>query len=344
MSGRCLASAVHRWRIALSSGAVQRRGFAQQANLSLPESVTIVEVGPRDGLQNEPNQVPTDVKVDLINRLAAAGLPFVEATSFVSPKWVPQLADAAEVMARVQPLEGVRYPVLVPNMRGFEGAAKSGVKDVAVFVAASEAFNKKNLNCSIQESLSKIQDVVSAAKEQGMSVRGYVSTAVGCPYQGEVAPEAAADVGVALHSMGCYEVSMSDTTGVGTPAAVTAMFKACLRQIPVDHLAAHLHDTYGQALANVLASMQLGVRVFDSSVAGLGGCPFAQGATGNLATEDLVYMLNGLGVRHGVDLEQLLDTSAMISAVLGRPAQSRVAAALLAKRARQAAKAAATAA
>ncbi|KAI7844544.1 hypothetical protein COHA_001902 [Chlorella ohadii] len=298
---------------------------------ALPSSVTIVEVGPRDGLQNEKNKVPTDVKVELIERLAGAGIPVVEATSFVSPKWVPQLADAAEVLGRVRRRPGVRYPVLTPNMKGFEAALAAGAREVAIFTAASEAFNRKNLNCSVEESLRKFDDVVAAAKAEGVAVRGYVSCVVGCPIQGEVRPEDAARVAVALNDMGCYEVSMGDTIGVGTAASGEA---ACIDAgVPVERLAAHMHDTYGQGLSNILASLQLGVRVVDSSVAGLGGCPYAQGATGNVATEDVVYLLTGLGVQHGVDMDRLLDASDFISQALGRRNNSRAAEALLKKRA-----------
>lgn len=311
----------------------------------LPASVTIVEVGPRDGLQNEPEKVPTEVKVELIERLAAAGLPVVESTSFVSPKWVPQLADAADVLARVRQQPGTRYTVLTPNMKGFENALAAGAREVAIFTAASEAFNRKNLNCSVDESLRKFDNVAAAAKAEGVAVRGYVSCVVGCPIQGEVTPQAAAHVAVALSEMGCYEVSMGDTIGVGNPASVAAMFRACMDAgLPAERLAAHMHDTYGQALANILASLQLGIRVVDSSVAGLGGCPYAQGATGNVATEDVVYMLSGLGIQHGVDMGRLLDASEFICKALGKRNGSRAAEALLRKRAAAAAKAAKAAA
>lgn len=298
----------------------------------LPSSVTIVEVGPRDGLQNEKTPVPTEVKISLIEKLASAGIPVVESTSFVSPKWVPQLADAAEVLQKVNKRQGVRYPVLTPNMKGFENALKAGAKEVAIFTAASEAFNRKNLNCSVEESLRKFDDIMATAKQEGVAVRGYVSCVVGCPYSGHVKPEDAASVALALHEMGCYEVSMGDTIGVGTPASVAAMFAACAEKMPVSNLAAHMHDTYGQALANILASLQMGVSVIDSSVAGLGGCPYAEGATGNVATEDVVYMLEGLGVKHGVDMDQLLDASEFISSALGKKNGSRAAEALLGKR------------
>lgn len=311
---------------------------------ALPESVTIVEVGPRDGLQNEATKVPTEVKVQLIEMLAGAGLPAVESTSFVSPKWVPQLADAADVLARVRRRPGVRYPVLTPNMKGFENTLKAGATEVAIFTAASEAFCRKNTNCSIDESLRRFDDVVAAAKREGVAVRGYVSCVVGCPYQGEVAPQEAARVAQALHEMGCYEVSMGDTIGVGTPASVAAMFEACKQVVPVQQLAAHMHDTYGMAVANILASLQLSVAVVDSSVAGLGGCPYARGATGNVATEDVVYLLDGFGIRHGVDMGRLLDASDFICSFLGHRNNSRAAEALLATRGAAAKKGAAQAA
>ena len=291
-----------------------------------------MEVGPRDGLQNEASQIPTADKIELIERLARAGLPAVEATSFVSPKWVPQLADAAEVLQRLRPRAGVRYPVLTPNMKGFENAVKAGAREVAIFTAASEEFNRINLNCSVDESLRKFDDVMAAAKTEGVAVRGYVSCVVGCPYSGHVPPAAAARVAQALHQMGCYEVSMGDTIGVGTPGSVAEMFAATAEVVPVSQLAAHMHDTYGQALANILAALQLGVAVVDSSVAGLGGCPYARGATGNVATEDVVYMLHGLGVETGVDMEALLDATEFVTARLGLQNNSRAAAALLKRR------------
>mmetsp|Transcript_37556 Transcript_37556/g.83632 ORF Transcript_37556/g.83632 Transcript_37556/m.83632 type:complete len:341 (+) Transcript_37556:46-1068(+) len=306
--------------------------------LSLPKSVTIYEVGPRDGLQNEPTQIPTSTKVTLINKLTEAGFRAIEATSFVSPKWVPQLADAAEVMKQIARKPGVAYPVLTPNMKGFEGALAAGAREVAIFGAASEAFSQRNINCSVSESLKRFEAVTEAAKKEGVRVRGYVSCVVGCPYQGKVEPQAAADVARALYDMGCYEVSMGDTIGVGTPASVARMFEASMKVVPVEKLAAHMHDTYGQALANILASLQLGVSVIDSSVAGLGGCPYAKGASGNVATEDVVYMLDGLGVHHGTKLEVLLDAAAFISQALGKPSHSRAGNALLAARAAAAAK------
>jgi hydroxymethylglutaryl-CoA lyase len=300
--------------------------------VSIPARVRIVDVGPRDGLQNEKATIATDVKVGLVDRLTDAGLPAIEAASFVSPKWVPQMADGAEVMARIRRKQGVDYPVLVPNMKGFESALAARVEEVAVFAAASEAFSQKNTNCTIAESLGRFEPVVAAAREHGVRVRGYVSCALGCPYQGEVAPEAAAAVAKALYDMGCYEISLADTIGVATPGRTRAMIEACAAHVPIDRLAGHYHDTYGQALANIYASLETGVAVFDSSVAGLGGCPYAKGATGNVATEDVVYMLHGLGIATGIDLDRLIDAGEFICAALGRPTNSRVSRAVLAKR------------
>jgi hydroxymethylglutaryl-CoA lyase len=298
----------------------------------MSDFVRIVEVGPRDGLQNEPGQVPTAVKLELIERLADAGLPAVEATAFVSPKWIPQMADHAEVMQRLRRKPGVSYPVLTPNLKGFEAARAAGATEVAVFGAASEAFSKKNINCSIDESLERFRPVVLAAGQSGMKVRGYVSCVVGCPYEGPIAPERVAHVAAALFDMGCYEVSLGDTIGVGTPGKTRAMIEACARRVPMDKLAGHYHDTYGQALANIYASLEAGVRTFDASVAGLGGCPYAAGASGNVATEDVLYMLDGLGMKTGVDFDKVVDTGEWISAFLGKPIASKVARATLAKR------------
>jgi hydroxymethylglutaryl-CoA lyase len=305
--------------------------------MTLPSRVKIVEVGPRDGLQNEPQSVPTSVKIELIDRLTDAGLPAVEATAFVSPKWVPQMADNAEVMAGIRRKRGTAYPVLVPNIKGFEAALASGVEEVAVFAAASQAFSQKNINCSIAESLERFRPVTDAAKEHGIRVRGYLSCVLGCPYEGEVSAEAVASVAERLWQMGCYEVSLSDTIGTGTPGKAKAMIEASARRVPLQALAAHYHDTYGQALANIHASLECGVAVFDSSIAGLGGCPYAKGATGNVATEDVVYMLNGLGIETGIDLDKLLDAAEFICGVLGRPTNSKVGRALGAKRAAAAA-------
>ena len=300
--------------------------------MARPDRVTLVEVGPRDGLQNEARPVPTEVKIALIDRLAAAGLPVVEATSFVSPKRVPQLADAAEVMAGIARKPGVRYPVLTPNMTGFEAAMAAGADEVAVFGAASETFTGKNINCSIAESLERFRPVCEAAKARGVAVRGYVSCTLGCPYEGEIAPAAVARIARALVDMGCFEISLGDTIGVGTPARTRAMVETVAVEVPLDRLALHCHDTYGQALANILAALELGVRVIDCSVAGLGGCPYAPGGTGNVATEDVLYMLNGLGIETGVDLDALAGTGWFISDALGRAPASRVSLALRSRR------------
>ncbi|WP_043462369.1 hydroxymethylglutaryl-CoA lyase [Azohydromonas australica] len=293
--------------------------------------VRIVEVAPRDGLQNEKQPIPTATKLELIERLAAAGLRDIEATSFVSPKWVPQMADHAEIMARLKRHAGVNYPVLAPNLKGFEAAVAAGATEVAVFAAASEAFSQKNINCSIAESIDRFVPVFEAARQHGVKVRGYVSCVVACPYDGAIAPEKVAEVAARLHELGSYEVSLGDTIGAGTPASVLRMLEAVAGKVPVAQLAGHYHDTYGMAAANVYASYQFGVRVFDSSVAGLGGCPYAKGATGNVATEDVVYLLHGLGADTGVDLQRLVDCGAWISEQLDRAPQSRVSRALLAR-------------
>jgi hydroxymethylglutaryl-CoA lyase len=298
------------------------------------KSVRIVEVGPRDGLQNEPHEVPTAVKLELIERLADAGLPAVEATAFVSPKWIPQMADHSEVLERIRRKPGVSYPVLTPNLKGFEAARAAGATEVAIFGAASEAFSKKNINCSIAESLERFRPVAEAAQKANIKVRGYVSCVLGCPYEGEIKPEKVAGVAEALHKMGCYEVSLGDTIGVGTPGKTKAMIEACAARVPLERLAGHYHDTYGQALANIYASLELGVATFDASVAGLGGCPYAAGASGNVATEDVVYMLQGLGIETGVDLGKLVDTGQWICALLKREPSTKAGRALAAKRAR----------
>src|SRR5688572_13364863 len=297
-----------------------------------PDFVKVVEVGPRDGLQNEPRELPTEVKLELIERLAEAGLRSVEATAFVSPKWVPQMADHTEVLERIRRRPGVSYPVLTPNLKGFEAARAAGATEVAIFGAASESFSRRNINCSIAESLDRFRPVAQAAKGAGVKVRGYVSCVLGCPYEGEVAPGRVAEVAQALYGMGCYEVSLGDTIGVGTPGKTKAMLKACAERIPVEHLAGHYHDTYGQALANTYASLELGVRTFDASVAGLGGCPYAAGASGNVATEDVVYMLHGLGMETGIDLDRLVATGTWISELLKRDYGSKAGKALSAKR------------
>ena len=296
--------------------------------------VRIVEVGPRDGLQNEPGEVPTAVKLELIERLADAGLPAVEATAFVSPKWIPQMADHTEVLERLRRKPGVDYPVLTPNLKGFEAARAAGAKEVAIFGAASEAFSQKNINCSIAESLQRFETVASAAKQGSIKVRGYVSCVLGCPYEGEVKPSKVAQVAGALYDMGCYEVSLGDTIGVGTPGKTKAMIEACAARVPVAKLAGHYHDTYGQALANIYASIEAGVRTFDSSIAGLGGCPYAAGASGNVATEDVVYMLHGLGFATGVDLDRLVEVGEWISAYLKRASSSKAGKAIRAKKKR----------
>jgi hydroxymethylglutaryl-CoA lyase len=291
-----------------------------------------VEVGPRDGLQNEPGQVSTDVKVELIERLADAGLPAVEATAFVSPKWIPQMADHTEVFERIRRKPGVSYPVLTPNLKGFEAARAAGATEVAIFGAASETLSKKNINCSIAESLERFKPVTQAAKASGIKVRGYVSCVLGCPYEGDIAPEKVAEVAGALYEMGCYEVSLGDTIGTGTPGRTKAMIEACAKRVPLERLAGHYHDTYGQALANIYASLEMGVATFDASVAGLGGCPYAAGASGNVATEDVIYMMNGLGIRTGVDLDRLVDIGQWICGVLNRKPASKAALAISAKK------------
>ena len=299
---------------------------------TLPSRVRIVEVGPRDGLQNEKGEVPTAVKLELIERLADAGLVAIEATAFVSPKWIPQMADHTEVLERIRRRPGVSYPVLTPNLKGFESAKAAGATEVAVFGAASEAFSKKNINCSIAESLERFRPVVEAAGKSNIKVRGYISCVVACPYEGEVKPGKVAEVAGALYDMGCYEISLGDTIGAATPGKTQAMIEACLKRVPADKLAGHYHDTYGQALANIYASMELGVATFDSSVSGLGGCPYAKGASGNVATEDVVYMLHGLGIETGIDLDKLVETGAWISAFLKREPGSKAGRAIAAKK------------
>ena len=302
--------------------------------MTLPTHVRLVEMGPRDGLQNEKQVVGTETKLELIARLGAAGLPAIEATSFVSPKWVPQMGDNAEVLRRIARLPGVAYPVLTPNLQGFEAALAAGAGEVAVFAAASESFSRKNINCTIAESLARFEPVMAAARTAGVRVRGYVSCVLGCPYEGDIRPEAVADVAATLFAMGCYEVSLGDTIGAGTPGKTRRMLDAVARRVPVDKLAGHYHDTFGQAVANVYASLEAGVACFDSAVAGLGGCPYAPGASGNVATEDVVYMLDGLGIETGISLDALVDTAGWISERLGRPPASKVARAVLAKRAK----------
>jgi hydroxymethylglutaryl-CoA lyase len=290
--------------------------------------VRIVEVGPRDGLQNEKQQVTTADKIALIDRLSATGLRSIEATSFVSPKWVPQLADAAEVFAGIQRRPGVNYPVLVPNEQGYERALAVGVQEVAGFTAASEQFNLKNTNAGIDESLRRFEPVLARAKADGIKVRGYVSTVLGCPYQGEVPLADVVRVARSLHAMGCYEISLGDTIGVGTPLKARAMLQAVAAELPVDALAIHFHDTYGQALANIATCLDVGVRVVDSAVAGTGGCPYARGASGNVASEDVVYMLHGMGMSTGVDLPALAATGNWLAERLGRQTGSKTGKAL----------------
>lgn len=298
--------------------------------MNYPENVRIVEVGPRDGLQNEAAMVPVEVKVALIEALAGAGLKSIEAGSFVSPKWVPTMAGTAEVLARIRRAPGVSYPVLVPNLKGLEAAIAAGVEEIAVFAAASETFSQRNINCSIEESLARLRGVAGAAVARGMRVRGYVSCVLGCPFEGEIAPKAVVRVAKNLHATGCYEISLGDTIGVGTPLKAQRMLEAVAEQVPVRALAVHFHDTWGQALANILASLQLGVAAVDSSVAGLGGCPYAPGATGNVATEDVVYLLNGMAIATGVDLQKVAAAGRMISGHLGRKSASKVALAMAA--------------
>ena len=297
----------------------------------LPKKVRIVEVGPRDGLQNEQAEVPTTVKLELIERLAGAGLRAIEATAFVSPKWIPQMADHTEVLAGIRRQPGVSYPVLTPNLKGFQAALAAGAAEVAVFGAASESFSRRNINCSIAESLERFRPVTEAARQSGVKVRGYISCVLGCPYEGDVAPARVAEVARALRDMGCYEISLGDTIGVGTPGKTRAMLDACAREVPIDQLAGHYHDTYGQALANIYASLELGVATFDSSVAGLGGCPYAKGASGNVASEDVVYMLDGLGIDTGIDLGKLVATGQWICGVIGKEPQSKAGKAIAAK-------------
>jgi hydroxymethylglutaryl-CoA lyase len=304
--------------------------------MNLPQTVRIVEVGPRDGLQNEKQLVSADTKVELIARLADAGLQAIETTSFVSPKWVPQMGDNTEVLTRVLAARraGVVYPVLTPNLKGFEAARAAGAEEVAVFGAASETFSQKNINCSIAESLERFRPVTDAARAAGVRVRGYVSCVLGCPYEGEIAPAKVAEVAATLLDMGCYEISLGDTIGTGTPLTTQRMLAAVIERVPVERLAGHYHDTYGMAAVNIYASLQMGVAVFDASVAGLGGCPYAAGASGNVATEDVVWLLDGLGINSGVAIGPLVDTAAWISAQLGREPASRVARAVIAKRAK----------
>ena len=301
--------------------------------MSLPSKVKIVEVGPRDGLQNEVQNVPVDVKVKLVEMLVDAGLSVVEAGAFVSPKWVPQMAASAEVFQQMKKSPEVSYPMLVPNMRGLEAAIECDVKEIALFAAATETFSRKNTNCSIEESIDRFTDVVRKAQEHNMRIRGYISCALGCPYEGEVDVNVVVNLTKRLHDIGCYEVSVADTIGVGTANKAQALFERLASVLPADQLAAHFHDTYGQALANIHAVLQCGIAVIDSSIAGLGGCPYAKGATGNVATEDVVYLLDGMGIETGVDMNKLLDAGVYINTYLEREPVSRAANALLKKKA-----------
>lgn len=294
----------------------------------MTHTVKVVEVGPRDGLQNETRQIDVSIKISLIELLVDAGVRHIEAASFVSPKWVPQMAGSAEVLRQAPRRPGVHYSALVPNLKGMEAALAAGCEEVAVFAAASETFSQRNINCSIRESLERFRPVIEMARQNNVRVRGYVSCVLGCPYEGEIAPERVAEAALMLREMGCYEISLGDTIGRGNPASTRRMLEACLRHVPVDRLAGHFHDTYGMAIANIVASLELGVRVFDSSVAGLGGCPYAAGASGNVATEDVVYLLHGLGYNTGIDLPKIVGVGNSISAALGRAVSSKVARAI----------------
>lgn len=300
--------------------------------MALPHKVKIVEVGPRDGLQNEKETISATVKIELVDRLTDAGFSNIEAASFVSPKWVPQMATSTEVMAGIRRKPGVIYSALVPNMKGFEAALAAKADEVVIFGAASEAFSQKNINCSIAESIERFRDVAQAAKQHGLRLRGSISCTLGCPYQGDVTPDAVADVVRRLRDLGCDEIDIADTIGVASPRTVKAVMERAAKEFPVERLAGHFHDTYGQALANIYASMEAGIAIFHSSVAGLGGCPYAKGATGNVSTEDVLYMMNGLGIDTGIDLDAVVDAGQFISAHLGRKAASRAGNAIAAKR------------
>jgi len=299
--------------------------------MTFPERISIVEVGPRDGLQNESKVIPLDVKLALIQQLAQAGLKVIEAGSFVSARWVPQMADSDQLLQRLTQQPDIRYPVLTPNIQGFEAALQAGAKEVAFFAAASESFSQKNINCSIDDSFDRLELIMSRARDLSIPVRGYVSCVMGCPYEGDISVDAVAKVAARLHQMGCYEVSLGDTIGTGNPKLASEMVEAVSQSMPVENLAVHFHDTYGQALANILATLELGVSTIDSAVAGLGGCPYAQGATGNVATEDVVYMLDGMGIHTGVDLTNLISAGRMISTYLGHEPRSKAASAILKK-------------
>ena len=296
--------------------------------MSLPSSVKIVEVGPRDGLQNETLSVPVEVKVELINKLVDAGLSVVESGSFVSPKWVPQMASSGVVYRAIQKRSNVSYPMLVPNMKGLELALEAGVAEIAIFAAASEAFTQKNINCSIDQSIDRYQQVVKKAQAENIKIRGYISCVLGCPYEGKVSNEVVTDIALRLQDLGCYEISLGDTIGVGTPASALDMIETVTSKIEIAHLAAHFHDTYGQGLANIYAVLQAGISIFDSSIAGLGGCPYAKGASGNVSTEDLLYMLDGMNIETNVDMNKLLIAGNYINQFLGRQSNSKVALAM----------------
>lgn len=292
--------------------------------MGLPKHVKIVEVSPRDGLQNESHIIPTQVKVDFINQLSETGLSVIEATSFVSPKWIPQLADHQVVFSQIHKKQNISYPVLVPNRKGLEAAIAVGVKEIAVFTTPSEAFSLHNTNCSVVESMRRIAEVIQLAQENQIRVRGYLSCVLGCPYEGEMAPEKVVKIATELNTMGCYEISLGDTIGVGTPLKTQRLIETVSKEIDIAHLAVHFHDTYGQALANILVALQMGVSVIDSSVSGIGGCPYAKGATGNVATEDVIYMLEGMGIKTGIDLQKIIAAGQYISQQLARPSNSKV--------------------
>lgn len=292
--------------------------------MNFPAAVKIVEVSPRDGLQNEPHTIPTETKIDFINQLSETGLTVIEATSFVSPKWIPQLADHSDVFKGIKKNPKITYPVFVPNVAGLERAIESGVKSIALFSTPSETFSKKNINCSVGENLENIANMIEISRSHSVSVRAYVSCVLGCPYEGEISPKAVVSLAEKLHKLGCNEISLGDTIGIGTPGKTKILLEEIIKHIPVDHIAVHFHDTYGQALANIYVALTLGIHIIDSSVAGLGGCPYAKGASGNVATEDVLYMLNGLGIKTGVDLEKLINVGCFITKALKRPVQSKV--------------------
>ncbi|KAF6364550.1 3-hydroxymethyl-3-methylglutaryl-CoA lyase like 1 [Rhinolophus ferrumequinum] len=314
----------HLWIADSVAGALDPSQESSQLS-GLPEYVKIVEVGPRDGLQNEKVIVPTDIKIEFINQLSQTGLPVIEVTSFVSSRWVPQMADHTEVMKGIRQYPGVRYPVLTPNLHGFHRAVAAGATEISVFGAASESFSKKNINCSIEESMEKFEEVVKSARHMNIPARGYVSCTLGCPYEGSITPQKVTEVAKRLYGMGCYEISLGDTTGVGTPGSMKRLLESVMKEIPSSALAVHCHDTYGQALANILTALQMGINVVDSAVSGLGGCPYAKGASGNVATEDLIYMLNGLGLNTGVNLYKVMEAGNFICKAVNKTTNSKVA-------------------